>query len=136
MQIIGFNLTKILIEKKEKPQGKLEIKQNIDINDISTDKINISKNQILKIKFTFNIDYNPDFAKLEFQGTILLIPEKEELKKITESWKDKKILNEFRIPLFNFIMTKCNVKALALEDELNLPLHLQNNMPKISQKQE
>ena len=84
MQIIGFNLTKISIEKKEKIQEKLEIKQNINIDDVSKDKINISKEEILKITFTFNVDYSPDFAKLEFQGLLILLPEKEEFKKITK----------------------------------------------------
>ena len=55
MKIIGFNLTNISIERKEKIEGKLEIKQNINIDDISKDKINISKEEILKIKFTFNV---------------------------------------------------------------------------------
>ena len=134
MQIIGFNLTKILVEIKEKPRGKVEIKQNINIDDISKDKINISKDEILKINFTFNVDYSPDFAKLEFKGTLILIPEKEEFKKITKTWKDKKISDEFRVPLFNFIMNKCNIKALELEDEMALPLHVP--MPRLTPKRE
>ena len=42
-------------------------------------------------------------------------------------WKDgsdKKIPEGIRIGLFNFIMSKCNVKALQLEDELGLPFHV------------
>jgi len=138
MQIIGFNLTKILIERKEKPEGKLEIKQNISIDDISKDKINISKDEILKIKFIFNVNYEPDFAKLELGGTLVLLPEKEELKKFLKSWKnkDKQIPEELRIPLFNFIMNKCNIKAIQLEDELGLPLHLQNLMQRLAPKKE
>jgi len=132
MQIIGFNLTKISIEREEKLDKKIEIKQNINIDDISKDKINISKNDILKLNFTFNVDYTPDFAKLELKGTIIIIPEPEELKEITKSWKKKQIPAHFRIPLFNFIMSKCNVKALNLEDEMALPLHIP--MPKLTLK--
>jgi len=136
MQIIGFNLTKILIERKEKIKENLKINQNINIDDIFKDKINISNDEILKINFTFNINYDPDFAKLEFKGTVVILPKKEELKKITKEWKDKKLTQEFRMPLFNFIMNKCNIKALSLEDEMALPIHLQNLLPRIAPKQE
>ena len=134
MQIIGFNLNKISIERKEKQQGKLEIKQNINIDDISEDKINISDKEIVKVSFTFSVNYSPDFAKVELKGQIVLLPEKEELKDILKEWKKKQISEKFRIPLFNFIMGKCNIKALSLEEELNLPLHVP--MPRISPKKE
>jgi len=124
MKIIGFNLSKILIEKKEKFVGKIEINQNIDIKNITKDSIPITAEEILKIDFVFNIDYSGETAKLEFVGNLLLIPEKDELKDILKSWKNKKISDNIRIPLFNFIMSKCNVKALSLEDELNLPFHV------------
>lgn len=134
MQIIGFNLSKISTERKEKQQGKLEIKQNINIDDISEDKISISDKDIIKISFTFSVNYSPDFAKVELKGQIVLLPEKEELKDILKDWKKKQISEKFRIPLFNFIMSKCNIKALSLEEELNLPLHVP--MPRISPKKE
>src|SRR3989344_4911567 len=134
MQIIGFTLNKISIERKEKQQGKLEIKQNINIDDISTDKINISDKEIIQTSFTFSVNYSPDFARVELKGQIVLLPEKEELKDILKDWKKKQISERFRIPLFNFIMSKCNIKALDLEDELNLPLHVP--MPRISPKKE
>jgi len=134
MQIIGFNLNKISAEREEKQQGKLDIKQNINIDDISADKINISDKEIIKINFTFRIDYFPDFAKVELKGQVVLIPEKEELKEILKEWKKKQISERFRIPLFNFIMSKCNIKALELEDEFNLPFHVP--MPRISPKKE
>ncbi len=134
MQIIGFNLTKISIERKEKQQGKLEIKQNINIDEISKDEINISDKEIIKINFTFSVNYSPDFAKVELTGQTVLLPEKEELKDIIKDWKKKQISDKFRVPLFNFIMGKCNIKALELEDELNLPLHVP--MPRLSPKKE
>ncbi len=134
MQIIGFNLTKISIERKEKQQGKLEIKQNINIDEISKDKIPITEGEVLKTNFTFSVDYSPDFAKVELKGQVVLLPEKEELKDILKEWKKKQVSDKFRMPLFNFIMSKCNIKALELEDELNLPLHIP--MPRLSPKKE
>ncbi len=132
MKIIGFNLLGISVKRKENLTGKLEIKQNINIKEIVKEKIPISKNEILKLKFGFNVDYSGDFAKLELEGFVLLLPEKEELKKVLKSWKSKKLPDDLRIPIFNFIMSKCNIKALNLEDELALPLHIP--MPRISAK--
>jgi hypothetical protein len=124
MKIIGFNLSKILCEKKDKGPEKLQINQNIDIKEVIKDKIPISQGEILIVKFNFTINYSEDFAKVEFEGSVIIAPEKEELKEFLKSWKDKKIPEELRMPLFNFIMAKCNIKALTLEDDLNLPPHL------------
>jgi len=130
MKIIGFNLNKILVEKKENFQGNIEINQNIDIKEISENSIPITKEDILKIDFSFLINYSNNIAKLEFEGLLMIIPEKNELKEILKNWKDKKISDEIRAPLFNFIMSKCNVRALSLEDDMNLPYHIP--MPKIN----
>lgn len=134
MQIIGFNLTKISVQRKEKLEGKLEIKQNINIDDITKDKINISDNEVLKMSFTFKVDYSPEFADVELKGNVILLPDKEEFKEIIKSWKKKELTDKYRVPLFNFIMGKCNIKALALEDEMSLPLHIP--MPKLSPKKQ
>ncbi len=130
MKIIGFNLNKILVEKKENFQGKIEISQNIDIKEISEDSIPLTKEGVLKIEFNFLINYSNNVAKLEFVGILIVIPEKNELKEILKNWKDKKISDKIRAPLFNFIMSKCNIQALSLEDDMGLPYHIP--MPKIN----
>jgi hypothetical protein len=134
MKIIGFNLTKISGEKKEKQPEKLNITQNIDIIELKEDEISISDKKSLNIKFNFLISYSEDFAKMEFEGTVVILPQDKEIKDIMDSWKDKKLPEDFRIPLFNFIMNKCNVKALTLEDEMGLPIHLP--LPRVTSQQD
>ncbi|MBR9704173.1 hypothetical protein GOV12_02085 [Candidatus Pacearchaeota archaeon] len=134
MRIIGFNLTKISGKREDKLEGNLEITQNIDIKDISEDPVPFSQDKALRINFKFAINYSKGLAEIEFNGFIIILPDKEDLSKIIKDWEDKKIPDETRIPLFNFIMAKCNVKALALEDELNLPTHFQ--MPKLDPNKE
>ncbi|MFA5173908.1 MAG: hypothetical protein WC438_01880 [Candidatus Pacearchaeota archaeon] len=135
MQVIGFNLLKILVEREEKTDEQLNIKQNLNIDEVIKDNVKFSKDDLLKIKFTFTTDYNDGkFAKIEFKGQTILLPEKDELKEILKSWKDKQLPENVRIPLFNFIMGKCNIKTLNLEDEMGLPLHIP--MPKITSKKE
>ena len=134
MRIIGFNLTKISIERKEKVEGQLKIDQNIDILDVTKEKIQIAKDEeALKITFKFTINYSDETAKLEFLGSVLTLPDKEELKTIMDSWKDKKLPDQARMGLFNFIMNKCNIKALNLEDDMALPYHIP--MPRINPQQ-
>ena len=133
MRIIGFNLTKILVQKQEKSEERLQINQNINIKDITEEKIPITENKALKISFNLIVEYSNNYAKIEFEGTILVLAEKDELKKILESWKSKKIIEQIRVPLFNFIMDRCNIKALQLEDELGLPFHVP--MPKLTLQQ-
>ncbi len=130
MRIIGFTLTKISVERKEQIQNQLKINQNIDIKNLQKEKIPISDNEALKIYFKFSIDYSDDAAKLEFEGSVLTLPDKEELKIIINSWKNRQIPENIRAGLFNFIMSKCNIKALSLEDDMALPFHLP--MPRIN----
>ena len=42
MKIIGFNLTKISVQREEKPKEKIKIKSNVDIKDVSKDIIEIT----------------------------------------------------------------------------------------------
>ena len=45
-------------------------------------------------------------------------------REVLKGWKDKENLEEFRMFMFNVILRKSNIKALELEDELNLPPHI------------
>ena len=134
MKIIGFNLIKISAERKEKVEGELKINQNIDIKDIQKESLPFTSEDSIKIKFNFKIDYSEESASLEFEGYITILPDKGELKQFLDSWKNKQLPENFRTPLFNFIMSKCNIKALNLEDEINIPYHVP--MPRLNPQQQ
>jgi len=124
MKIIGFSIKKISAERKSDIKGKLEIKSGLNIDDISKDEISISDKPALKFDFTFSVDYNPDIAKIEIKGTIIALDEKEENKEILKNWKKKKFDHPVKLLLFNFIMDKCNLKSIQLEEELGIPFHI------------
>jgi len=134
MKIIGFNISKISIERKNPIKGKLELKSGLDIENIEKDEVPISPNPALKFDFAFKIDYNPNIAKIEIKGSVITLDDKDEGKDILKAWKKKKFDHPSKIPLFNFIMGKCNIKAIQLEDDLGLPLHIP--MPKLRPKTE
>jgi len=125
MQIIGFNFEKIQVARKGQPKGKLELKSNINIKAITQEKIEIMKDRpALKFDFEFTVDYKPNVAEIIFQGFVLGLLDKEKTREVVKKWKTKKIPDEARVPLFNFILTKCNLKALHFEEEFGLPPHI------------
>lgn len=130
MKILGFNIKKISIERKNPIKGKLEIKTGLNIEDIEKEEVNFSKDPALKFDFVYKVDYNPDLANLEIKGSVIVLDDSNESKEILKEWKKKKFTNNIKLPLFNFIMDKCSLKAIHLEDELGLPLHIP--FPKLS----
>ena len=134
MQVIGFNFKKIQAEKKNLSKDKLTIDSNVNIQNISEEKIEAVKDKpVLKFDFNFTVNYKPDVAEIKLQGMVLLMVEKDQSKMIFKKWKNKEVLEEIRVPLFNLILTKCNLKALMLEEELSLPTHIP--LPRIKPQQ-
>ncbi len=131
MRLLGFNFSKISAERLEGGAKDIQVVPNIVISDIKQVKPDMvkTKEEFIGVKFSYILSYDPKYAKLEFSGDVLVSVDPKEAKEIIKEWKDKKVSEDFRIFLFNLIMRKSNVKALELEDELNLPLHIQ--MPSI-----
>jgi hypothetical protein len=126
MRLVNFNFTKISIEKFKNEAATIKFDTKIDISSIEPLKSDIIKikDELIKIDFVYTVLYEPDFVKLELAGTIILSVEPKIAKEILKSWKDKQTSEDFRIILFNIILRKSNIKALQLEDELNLPPHI------------
>ncbi len=136
MKLLGFNFTKIQVEKfKERVDG-LKIGTRIDVSDISEAKTTIlkTKDEILAIKFTYGLDYEPSMAKLDLEGNLIISLESKKARDILKEWKDKKIPEEFKINIFNIILRKSSLKALQLEEEMNLPIHMQLPSLKANEK--
>ncbi len=133
MKLIGFNFTKISIEKKRKISKDLKIDTSINIDSIEEVKNELlkSKDIFLNIKFNYKINYKPDISTIELVGNLAIALDSKLGKEILKDWKDKKIKDETRITLFNVILRKSNVKALQLEEEMSLPLHFQ--LPSLKQ---
>lgn len=132
MRFIGFNFTKISAEKHSDNFKELKINNNIDISEIKPVKNDIlkQKEELVALKFKYGVDYSKDVAQIQIEGNILMALDQKESKDIIRQWKDKKIPENLRAPIFNLIMKKSDIKALSLEDELNLPLHMSLRMVK------
>jgi hypothetical protein len=127
MKLMGFNFTKISVEKFPVKPGKVKINTKIDVPDINSVKSDIitPKEDLIGAKFTFDIEYEPGIAKIELAGHMLLALEPKIAKDVLKQWEDKKLPEDFKLSLFNLILKKSTLKALQLEEELNLPLHMQ-----------
>jgi len=136
MKILGFNFTKINAEKYKDSLKDLQIKNEVDVPEVTEVKQDFFKTDedLLSIKFTYNIIYSPEIAKIQTEGNMLVSLDSKTAKEIVKEWKKKELPEEFRISLINVIFRKAGLKALELEDEMNLPLHMQ--LPTLRKKEE
>ncbi len=126
MNFLGFNLNSIFAEKKSENNSDVKVESKLDIEDINKIKIqNLSETKdFIKVDFLFKVFYKPDFAKISLKGDLLFSLEEDLSKKVLKEWKKKKIPEEFKNFLFNIILKKATIKAIELEDFLNLPSHI------------
>ena len=131
MKILGFNFKKISAETFPTREGEIKVNTKIDIDEIASAKTEMfEKEEIVVVSFSYAINYEPKLALVEFKGNILLSLEPDKAKEIIDEWKDKNLSEDLKITLFNIILKKANIKALQLEDELNLPPHMP--LPRVS----
>ena len=127
MKILGFNFTKIHAERASSGNlSDLKINSNIDISEIKEVKSELfkSKETMTNIKFSYDIGYEPDFAKISFEGNLVLSMDSRTSSEILRKWKSQELPENFRVTLFNIILKKASLRALQIEEEFNLPYHL------------
>jgi hypothetical protein len=134
MKIVGFSFSKIHVEKALGDFKDIKINNSIDISSIEkvNNEILNKKEDLITVAFKFSIKYEENVAKIEFEGTTLLAMEPKEAKRLLDEWKNKKLSDDFKVPIFNVILRKSNIRALTLEDEMNLPPHV--NLPSLKKE--
>lgn len=131
MKVLGFNFTKISADKKEKSIKVTNATTNIEFMDLAKETVDfLKKDEVVRVKFKFEVMYEPKVAEITFEGSILLGSNEEEINELVKHWKGKKIPDEIKMNLLNLIIARCSVRALSLEEELNLPFHIK--LPKIA----
>lgn len=126
MPIIGVNFDKIEAERLKKSEAKIDIKNNLGIKDLEVEKFPVeSMGEVLKFYFEFSLEYEPGIGKVLINGHVLYTEEPKKLKDIQKEWKkDKKINVKLLEQLLNVIIQRCHIKAVMLEQEVNLPFHI------------
>ena len=136
MTIVGFNFTKIEAEKKDLIKGKININNNVSINKVEEKDLSLGnqKQKVLKFTFEFLAKYDPDAGAIILTGDVLFMDDTKKIKEILDGWKkDKKLPKEIMPNILNTIMSKCNIQALILSEQINLPPPIP--LPKLQQAQ-
>ena len=127
MTIVSFNFDKISAEKTGKITEKVDINHNFNIKNIEKTDIALQgKKQALKLFFSFNVDYEPNIGNINMEGNLVYMDKEEEITKLIDQWKkDKKLPMGVTTLFLNTILTRANIKALMLSQEVNLPPQIQ-----------
>ncbi|MFH1133969.1 MAG: hypothetical protein V1735_05740 [Nanoarchaeota archaeon] len=124
MAIVGFNLTKLSVERAETLKGKISIANNVSIKDIEDADLSLgdAKQRGLKFIFEFSSKFEPEFASIVMHGNVLFLAEAAKVTSLLDGWrKSKKIPQEVMTEVLNVVLTKCNIEALMLSRDFNLP---------------
>ncbi len=133
MAIVGFEFTKINVNKKETAKGKINISNNVGIVDIGKSDLQLGSSKQSGVKFVFEYKsaYEPDFANIELGGVVLYLTDETEAAKLIADWKKEKKLNkDIAEKIINNILTKCNIQSIILSNTVNLPPPVP--MPKVN----
>lgn len=133
MAIVGFEFSKIDVSKKETAKGKINISNNIGIEDIKKNdlKIGSTSQKGLKFMFEYTSSYDPEFAKIKLGGSVLYLTDEKNAKEILERWEKEHVINkELAEQIINTILTKCNIQSIILSNTVNLPPPVQ--LPKVN----
>jgi hypothetical protein len=126
LKLIGSKFIKIKAEKKLDFNNKFELKTNIKI--ISLEKLQNSKNS-LKLSYGFDVKYG-ELGEIKLIGIIYLTGNSKIIKELLKIKEKKKYNTPEFITITNLVIKKASIKALELEEELGLPIHIK--LPNIS----
>lgn len=134
MGIVGFNFTKIHIEKKANPSGKIDIKNNVAVTNVEKTQMSLgtAKQNGIKFNFEFTSNYEPKVGEIIFTGEILYLADEKKNEAIIKQWqKEKKVSKETMNELLKTVLMRCNVEAMMLSRDINLPPPIPFSVPKI-----
>jgi hypothetical protein len=120
MKLLGLKFIKILAERSRNFSGKTSIKNGIVIGKI--ERVKDSKDS-LEIEFKFNIDYG-SLGKIELEGSVYISGDSKTLKEFQKEPKERDMNSKEFVAITNIVLQKASIKALEVETELNLPIHI------------
>ncbi|MBI4451110.1 hypothetical protein HY642_03985 [Candidatus Woesearchaeota archaeon] len=135
MTVAGVTFRKISVERKPGATGKIQIKNNVSITDVKKSQLDLgmSKHPALTFAFMFTTDYQPNMASILLEGDVLYIDKQEKVDELEKQWKkDKSVPKEVMVLVLNNVLGRCNIQALILSREMNLPPPI--DLPKVTQK--
>ncbi len=124
MAIIGVSIDKINIEKSTNKKGIQNINNNISLKDLEIKDVSLGNDDSKGIAFhyEYNCKYMPNESFIKLNGVVIHIDKKEEIEKVKNQWdKEKKINYELMEKVLNAALSKGNIFAIKVADDLGLP---------------
>jgi len=119
--IVGFNVNSIEADKADNIGGDLQINYAPEITDVTSASLNAFENDIAKIDFKFQVEYNGNnqtVAHIKLEGNILWNGDTET---ITETWEtEDRLPEDIKVPLMNDLYRKLLSEATGIADTLNM----------------
>ncbi|MFP4423782.1 MAG: hypothetical protein ACLFP2_00970 [Candidatus Woesearchaeota archaeon] len=135
MTIVGFNFTKIHVERKTQATGKVNITNNVSIKSVEESSLSLGPNKQTGLRFSFEFvtKYEPGIGEIILNGDVLTIENEETHKLILNEWKqEEKVNKQTMTKILNHVLKKANLEALILSREINLPSPIP--LPKVQDK--
>lgn len=137
MKLVGFNYTRMSAERALKWQPLKKINANIQFTDMQREEAAEIKEQLLRIGFSYTIEYEPKNATILLEGIVMVAGNDTFVKESLKQWSKKKGMDPtLQDLLIQSIWRKTNLKAFQLEDELNIMPHLQLPQVKLGRKED
>lgn len=124
MAIIGFNFTKMHIERKAPIAGKISVKNNVAIKDVDKKDFNFGKSKQAGVQFTFefSVEYEPKIAEILLEGEVIDLVDEKRADSLVKEWKkSKKLEPAVMTNILNTVLSKANIQALIMSKDMNLP---------------
>ncbi len=124
MTVVGLQINKIVVEKFAPVKGKVSVNNNVAVKDVEKTDLTFgtTKQDALRFTYEFKASYEPKIAHITFEGSVTYFDAPAAIEEIHKGWKkDKKVPPEVMTNILNSILAKCNIEALLLSREVNLP---------------
>lgn len=125
--IVSFTFSKISVQRAVgAPQGKINIHHDLHLLDVKEQTLRLQdKKKGVSFTFDFIVTYDPKVGQLLINGQVLYYGTDKQINEILDSWKaSKKVPPDVSLEVVNIILARCNVKALELAEDVNLPPHI------------
>lgn len=130
--IVGFHYTKLSVEMHQPLRGKISVKNDLNIQDVKEQPLPGVKgpHKTVSFQFVFTVSYAPHIADIVITGDVYYAAAPKVIDDVLATWKSKKkVSSDVSLDVLNYALQKCNIRALEMSQELNLPLHLP--LPKV-----
>ncbi len=126
--ILGDQIKKIIAENKGL-SPKMTVTNNVKVVNVRRQEYELSENRKepgLAFDFVFTSAYGETQSRVEIEGSIFYVGNKQEIDEIEKVWKDHKIVSEkIAIPIHNRALEIGFLQAIDLATEVKLPAPIQ-----------